>query len=68
MLVLKRGTDQSICIGPDIEITVVETTGNRVRLGISAPRHVKVLRGELLPHDTSTLPDQLMSVDVVELP
>jgi len=66
MLVLKRGTDQAICIGPDIEITVVETSGKRVRLGIRAPRHVKVLRSELLPCDPSTLHDKSASDDVIE--
>lgn len=66
MLVLKRGTDQAICIGADIEITVVETSGNRVRLGIRAPRHVKVLRSELLPGDPSTFQDEPASNDVIE--
>jgi len=54
MLVLSRGTDQTICIGPDIEITIVETRGNQVRLGIRAPQHVKVRRSELVPHETET--------------
>lgn len=39
MLVLSRKTDQSIKIGDDIEIMVVQITGNKVRLGIVAPNH-----------------------------
>ena len=49
MLVLTRRTNQSIVIGPDVTITVVEIRGEQVRLGISAPRHVSVHREEV--HD-----------------
>lgn len=38
-------------IGDDVMITVLETKNNQVRLGIDAPKHVKVLRDELVPHD-----------------
>jgi len=48
MLVLTRRTNQSIVIGPDVTITVVEIRGEQVRLGISAPRHVTVHREEVL--------------------
>ena len=47
MLVLSRKDDQSIVIGENIEITVLAIEGNSVKLGISAPEDVKVLRGEL---------------------
>ena len=47
MLVLSRQTDQSIIIGDDIEIFVVEVRGGKVRLGINAPRHVAVHRKEI---------------------
>jgi carbon storage regulator len=48
MLVLSRKLNQEIRIGDDIVIRVLEIKGNRVRLGIFAPREVPVLRGELL--------------------
>lgn len=48
MLVLTRRTNQSIAIGPDITITIVEIRGEQVRLGIDAPRHVSVYRQEVL--------------------
>ncbi|MBM4000371.1 MAG: carbon storage regulator [Planctomycetes bacterium] len=47
MLVLSRKRDEEIVIGGDIRITVVEVSGNRVKLGISAPAEVPVHRAEL---------------------
>jgi len=47
MLVLARQKDQSIIIGDDVEITVVDIRGDKVRLGISAPRRVSVHRKEI---------------------
>jgi cytosine deaminase len=47
MLVLARLRDQTIIIGDDIEITVVDIRGEKVRLGITAPRHVSVHRKEV---------------------
>lgn len=49
MLVLSRKKDQQVIIDGGIKIEVLKVKGNTVRLGISAPRHVKVLRGELKP-------------------
>ena len=47
MLVLSRQKDESIIIGENITITVVEVRGDRVRLGIEAPREVSVHRREV---------------------
>jgi carbon storage regulator len=47
MLVLTRKTNQSIMIGDDIEISVLSTSGEKVRIGISAPRSVPVFRKEI---------------------
>ena len=47
MLVLTRKPDQSIMVGDDIEITVLEVRGEQVRLGIRAPRNVAVHRKEV---------------------
>jgi len=47
MLALTRKTGQSIIIDDNIEITVVEVKGDQVRVGISAPRSVKILRKEI---------------------
>ncbi|MHB8898471.1 MAG: carbon storage regulator [Thermoguttaceae bacterium] len=48
MLVLSRKLDQEIVIGDQIRITVLRVKGDRVKLGIQAGDHVKILRGELL--------------------
>ncbi len=47
MLVLTRKVNQSIRIGPDIEVVVLEVRGEQVRLGIRAPRDVAVHRQEI---------------------
>ena len=47
MLVLSRKTNQSIMIGDAIEITVLSVAGDKVRLGIKAPREVPVYRDEV---------------------
>ena len=51
MLVLSRKKDESIVLDGQIEIQVLKIKGNTVRLGIKAPAHIKVLRGELSPFD-----------------
>ncbi len=48
MLVLTRRPGQSIRIGPNVEVRVVRIEGDRVVLGIAAPRHVAVVRAELI--------------------
>ena len=47
MLVLSRQRDEVIKIGDDIEITVVDIRGDKVRLGITAPKEVMVHRKEV---------------------
>ena len=72
MLVLSRQRDETIMIGDDVEITVVDIRGDKVRLGITAPRQIQVHRKEvyeaikrenqraasLSPQDVSDLVDQ----------
>jgi carbon storage regulator len=47
MLVLSRQRAETIMIGDDIEVTVVDIRGDKVRLGITAPREVSVHRKEV---------------------
>ena len=47
MLVLSRQRDESIIIGDNIEITVVDIRGDKVRLGVSAPKEISVHRKEV---------------------
>ena len=48
MLILQRKTGESLQIGEDITVTVVSVDNNRVRLAISAPNSVSILRSELV--------------------
>lgn len=48
MLILQRKAGQSFVIGDDIEITVQDISGGRVRLSVNAPKNVQILRKELL--------------------
>jgi carbon storage regulator len=47
MLVLTRKSNQSIMIGDEIEITVLSIMGEKVRIGIQAPRDIPVFRKEV---------------------
>ena len=47
MLVLSRHKDQTIMIGDNVEITVVDIRGDKVRLGITAPSNIPVHRKEV---------------------
>ncbi|MEK5071473.1 carbon storage regulator CsrA [Sporosarcina sp. FSL K6-1508] len=48
MLVLSRKTNETIQIGDDIELRILEVKGDTVRIGIEAPKSVDILRGELV--------------------
>jgi carbon storage regulator len=47
MLVLSRQKDESIMIGDDVEVTIVDVRGDKVRLGITAPKEIPVHRMEV---------------------
>ena len=47
MLVLTRRRDESIVIGQDVRVTVLDVRGDQVRIGIDAPRGVQVHREEV---------------------
>ena len=47
MLVLSRRADESLFIGDDIKITVLDIRGGQVRIGITAPDSIKVHREEI---------------------
>ncbi|WP_432357510.1 carbon storage regulator CsrA [Sporosarcina sp. UB5] len=54
MLVLSRKTNETIKIGNDIEIRILEVKGDAIRIGIEAPKSVDILRGELVQSITET--------------
>ncbi|MDR1216806.1 MAG: carbon storage regulator CsrA [Treponema sp.] len=47
MLILSRRINEKIVIGDDITITIIDVKNDQVRLGVDAPRHVKVFRQEV---------------------
>lgn len=59
MLVLSRKRNEQVYIDGQITIEVLQIKGNTVRLGISAPRDVKVMRGELKPFGMTVVEAQL---------
>lgn len=58
MLVLTRKDGEVIHIGDDIEITIVECHRDAVRIGIDAPRSMKIKRGELVNPDRAVKPKE----------
>ena len=55
MLVISRQPGDSLLIGDNIKLTVLEVSGDRVKIGIDAPRSVMVLRSEVLDTMRSNL-------------
>lgn len=55
MLILTRKQDQVIQVGNDIVIRVIHTGRGGVKLGIDAPHDVRILRGELAPHEAAAV-------------
>jgi carbon storage regulator len=47
MLILSRKVNEKIMIGDDISVSIIEVRGDQVRLGVDAPRSVKVFRQEV---------------------
>jgi carbon storage regulator len=63
MLVLSRKLTESIHIGDSVVVTVLEIRGNKVRLGIDAPKEIHVLRSELHDADVISANDFFAAVE-----
>jgi carbon storage regulator len=55
VLILTRRIGETIVIGGDIKVTVLQINGNQVRIRIDAPEAVEILREELIDHSGLTL-------------
>ena len=64
MLVLTRKSNQSIMIGDDIEVSVLSVMGEKVRIGIQAPRDIPVFRKEVYLEIQQERARELTSADV----
>ncbi|MEX2139580.1 MAG: carbon storage regulator [Pirellulales bacterium] len=64
MLVLTRKLQEQIKIGNDIVITILKVHGQAVRVGIQAPRSVRVLRAELPEHTPAATETQVTTVEM----
>ncbi|MFA7672278.1 MAG: carbon storage regulator CsrA [Clostridia bacterium] len=53
MLVISRKSGESILIGDDIEITVIESQNGKVKLGVNAKKSIRVLRKEIVDEVTA---------------
>lgn len=53
MLVVTRKPDEGLIISDNIEITILEISKDRVKIGISAPKDVKIIRNELIEAKTA---------------
>ena len=61
MLILSRRESESVHLGDDIILTIVRVSGEKVRIGIQAPPHIKVLRNELEIENGGALKPQAAS-------
>jgi carbon storage regulator len=64
MLVITRKKEESILIGDDIEISIVDIGNGKVRIGIDAPRSMKIIRKEILEEVKETNKSSSLDVDI----
>ena len=67
MLVIRRRAGESILIGPDIEIQILDAGLNRVKLGIQGPRSVQVIRKEVKLTAENNLSAALLTHELKDL-
>lgn len=51
MLILTRRVGETVMIGDDVTVTVLGIVGNQVKIGFSAPKHIHIVREELIERD-----------------
>ena len=66
MLILSRKTNEKVVIGEDISVTIIEIRGDQVRIGIDAPKKIKVFRQEVF--DAIKAENKAASVSAAVIP
>ena len=69
MLILSRKVDEKIRIGNDITVTIIEVHGDQIKLGVDAPKNVKVFRQEVfeaIQQQNEEAAKQSLSEDVLK--
>jgi len=66
MLILSRKVNEKVMIGDDISISIIEVRGDQVRIGVDAPRNVKVYRQEV--YDAIKAENKAASESAVKIP
>ena len=66
MLILSRKLNERIMIGDEISVSIIEIRGDQVRIGVDAPRNVKVFRQEV--YDAIKAENKAASESAVQIP
>jgi len=66
LLILSRRKNESLVIGKNIEITVLEISGSSIKIGITAPKEVKVLRKELIEEVSNINKDSQVNINEID--
>lgn len=67
MLVITRKNDESLVIGDNIEITVLEISNGKVKIGINAPNDIKIIRKEIIDSIRKTNIDSRVDAEKINL-
>lgn len=67
MLALSRKQGESIMVGSDIELTILEVKGEQVKIGISAPKNIPVYRKEIYLQIQETNRETAANIDIESL-
>jgi carbon storage regulator len=71
MLILSRKSGEKIVVGDDVIISVIEVRGDQIKLGIEAPRHVKVYRQEVfdsIQEENRRAAEGAMQLPAIDIP
>lgn len=67
MLVLSRRIGETLIIGDEVEVRILDINGNQVRIGIDAPKSVNIVRSELLERESRQQPQKALESATIGL-